>query len=489
MGQISTLLKAVIATSLSMQALLAAMFLPRFLAMGFDPVRAIWDAVFMAISVFNNAGFVILPDGLAPHVTDWWMLIPIILGTTVGAIGFPVIMDVAKHLRTPRRWRLHTKLTLSTYLILAFVGALAMALTEWHNPTTLGAIDTPSKILNAMLAGVNSRSSGLSALDVGAMHSQTHFVQDILMMIGGGSASTAGGVKVTTFAVLVLAVIAEARGDRDIETFGRRIPTSTIRLSVAVSLLGLALVAISVVLLLSMTDYTLDIILLETVSAFATVGLSTGITPILPVGAKYVLIFLMFAGRTGSMTVAAALALPLAWALHHCRLFSRATLPYVAASQAVPAIAIAPLLVLWIGYGTLPVVILCAFMVFFPITVTVLLGLRGLDTDVIDAARLDGAHGTSMLVYMELPMTLPAVLTGLRTGFTLSITGAVVGEMTMGGTGLGLLLSSQRDAVDTTGLFSTITLLCTLATTIHWALTELEHRSRTVSALRGRRAT
>ena len=186
MGQISTLLKAVIATSLTMQAFLAAMFLPRFLAMGFDPARALWDAVFMAISVFNNAGFVILPDGLAPHVTDWWMLVPIILGTTVGAIGFPVIMDVAKNLRTPRRWRLHTKLTLSTYLILAFVGALALALTEWHNPTTLGAIDTPSKILNAMLAGVNSRSSGLSALDVGAMRSQTHFVQDILMMIGGG---------------------------------------------------------------------------------------------------------------------------------------------------------------------------------------------------------------------------------------------------------------------------------------------------------------
>ena len=306
MGQISLLLKAVIATSLTMQALLAAVFLPRFLSMGIDPVRAVWDAVFMAISVFNNAGFVILPEGLAPHVTDWWMLIPIILGTTVGAIGFPVIMDVAKNLRTPRRWRLHTKLTLSTYLILAFVGALALALTEWNNPATLGAIDTPSKILNAMLAGVNSRSSGLSALDVGAM---THFVQDILMMIGGGSASTAGGVKVTTFAVLVLAVIAEARGDRDIETFGRRIPTSAVRLAVAVSLLGLALVAVSVVLLLSMTNYSLDIILFETASAFATVGLSTGITPILPVGAKYVLIFLMFAGRTGSMTVAAALAL------------------------------------------------------------------------------------------------------------------------------------------------------------------------------------
>ena len=309
MGQISTLLKAVIATSLSMQAFLAIMFLPRFLTMGIDPVYAVWDAVFMAISVFNNAGFVILPGGLEPHVTDWWMLVPIILGTTVGAIGFPVIMDVAKNMWAPRRWRLHTKLTLSTYLILAFIGALALALTEWHNPATLGSVDTPSKILNAMLAGVNSRSSGISALNVGSMHSQTHFVQDILMMIGGGSASTAGGVKVTTFAVLVLAVIAEARGDRDIETFGRRIPTSTVRLAVAVSLLGLALVAISVVALLTMTDHSLDIILFETVSAFATVGLSTGITPNLPIAAKYVLIALMFAGRTGSMTVAAALAL------------------------------------------------------------------------------------------------------------------------------------------------------------------------------------
>ena len=98
MGQISTLLKAVIATSLSMQAFLAIMFLPRFLTMGIDPVYAVWDAVFMAISVFNNAGFVILPGGLEPHVTDWWMLVPIILGTTVGAIGFPVIMDVAKNM-------------------------------------------------------------------------------------------------------------------------------------------------------------------------------------------------------------------------------------------------------------------------------------------------------------------------------------------------------------------------------------------------------
>jgi Trk-type K+ transport system membrane component len=141
------------------------------------------------------------------------------------------------------------------------------------------------------------------------MQSQTHFVQDILMMIGGGSASTAGGIKVSTFAVLMLAVVAEARGDRDIEAFGRRIPTTVVRLAVAVSLIGMTMVGVSVLLLLSMTDFSLDVVLFEAISAFATVGLTTGITSLLPDAAKCVLIVLMFAGRTGTMTVAAALAL------------------------------------------------------------------------------------------------------------------------------------------------------------------------------------
>ena len=187
--------------------------------------------------------------------------------------------------------------------------------------------------------------------------------------------------------------------------------------------------------------------------------------------------------------LAAVFALPLAWALYRWRLFSRTVLPYVAASQAVPGIAVAPLMVLWIGYGALPIVVLCAFMVFFPITITVLLGLRSLDADVMDAARLDGAHGLRMLIHMELPMALPAIYTGLRTGFTLSVTGAVVGELIMGGEGLGTVLSTQQSRGDTTGVFATITLLCVLATSIHWALHELERRSRTVDALRGRRAT
>ena len=292
------------------QILLTIAFVPRFLTLGHETVwESLFHAAFMAISVFNNGGFVILSGGLVPYHTDWWMLSPIILGTFVGAIGFPVISDLSQHWRTPSRWALHTKLTLSTYILLVFFGTIAFAFTEWTNSATLGDLDISSRLLNSLLAGVNTRSSGLSSLDVANMRPQTHFIQDIMMMIGGGSVSTAGGIKVTTFAVLLLAAAAEARGDRDIEVFSRRIPHSVLRLAVAVTLLGSLLVALSTVVLLTLTGYSLDVVLFESISAFATVGLSTGITPDLPALAKYVLAALMFAGRTGTMTLAAALAL------------------------------------------------------------------------------------------------------------------------------------------------------------------------------------
>ncbi len=309
LGQVGSLLRAVMATSLIAEGLLFVVFLPTFLDQRDTVGEAAWHSLFMAISVFNNAGFVITADGMAAYVNDWGVLIPVALGTVIGAIGFPVITDITARWRTPRRWTLHTKLTLTTYGILALIGSVMMALTEWSNPDTLGGLDLGSKILNSLLAGVNTRSSGLSALDIGAMRSQTHFVQDILMMIGGGSASTAGGIKVSTFAILALAVVAEARGDRDLEAYGRRVPTTVVRLAVAVSLIGMTMVAVAALALLTMTNLTLDTILFETISAFATVGLSTGVTPSLPVAAKYVLVLLMFAGRTGTMTVAAALAL------------------------------------------------------------------------------------------------------------------------------------------------------------------------------------
>lgn len=309
LGDVVSLLRAVLFTALGAEAVLMAALLPRFLALGLDVVHAAWYAFFMALSIFNNAGFVVMPEGLEPYASDWWVGLPIVVGTFVGAIGFPVIGDVARHRRRPRQWSLHTKMTLTTYAAVSAFSSLAIAAFEWANPRTYGALPVSGKLLTALINGVNARSSGLSTISPEHMHEATRFLQDALMFIGGGSASTAGGIKVTTFAVLVFAIVAEARGDDDIEAFGRRITLSTVRLSVAVAFIGATIVGVSTLLLLQMTHLTLDRILFEVVSAFATVGLSTGITPLLPSNAKYVIVALMFVGRVGTMTAASALAM------------------------------------------------------------------------------------------------------------------------------------------------------------------------------------
>lgn len=309
LGDVGSLLRAVIYTSAGCQLVLALALLPRFLVSGLDAGHALWYSLFMAMSIFNNAGFVVMPEGLAHYANDWWMGLPIVLGTIVGAVGFPVILDVVGHRRRPRAWSLHTKITLTTYMALSVVSAVAIAAFEWSNPRTYGALSTSGKLLTALLNGVNARSSGLSIIPSEHMHETTWLVQDVLMFVGGGSASTAGGIKVTTFAVLVLAILAEARGDQDIEAFGRRIPPSTVRVSVAVAFIGVSVIGIATLVLLQITHLTLDRVLFEAISAFATVGLSTGITPILPESGKYVVIALMFVGRVGTMTAASALAL------------------------------------------------------------------------------------------------------------------------------------------------------------------------------------
>jgi Trk-type K+ transport system membrane component len=180
---------------------------------------------------------------------------------------------------------------------------------EWSNARTFGPLSVPDKLLAALFQGVMPRSAGFSTVDVGQMHETSWLISDALMFVGGGSASTAGGIKVTTLAVMLLAIVAEARGDRDIEAFGRRIPRDTIRLAIAVTFVGATAVLASSLLLLQITGLRLDQVLFEVISAFATCGLSTGITGTLPEAGKYVLIVLMFVGRTGTMTFGAALAL------------------------------------------------------------------------------------------------------------------------------------------------------------------------------------
>ena len=172
------------------------------------------------------------------------------------------------------------------------------------------------------------------------------------------------------------------------------------------------------------------------------------------------------AAAAGSL-LALVVAMPLGVLIAHSTT-ARVTLePSIAASQALPAVAVAPLLVLWLGYGLAPVVVLCALMVFFPILVATTHALASLDPDLIGAARLDGAARWSMLTAIKLPLALPAILTGIRNGFTISITGAIVGEIVTGGRGLGLLLSARAASADTVGIFSTLVLLCAVAIAVY----------------------
>ncbi|HLS15396.1 MAG TPA: ABC transporter permease [Beutenbergiaceae bacterium] len=171
-------------------------------------------------------------------------------------------------------------------------------------------------------------------------------------------------------------------------------------------------------------------------------------------------------------------AVPLGYLIARSAVASAALGPYLAATQAVPAVALAPLLVLWIGYGLIPIALLCALLVFFPILVNTALGLTTLDRDVVDAARVDGADRLRLLWHIEAPLALPSLLAGVRNGFVLSVTGAVVGEFVMGGHGLGMLLTYYRDRQDTAGLFVALLALVVLAVAMFFLIRTLERRLR-----------
>ena len=176
--------------------------------------------------------------------------------------------------------------------------------------------------------------------------------------------------------------------------------------------------------------------------------------------------------------IGTAVALPLAYVVYRSRLVSAAVEPFLGATQALPAIAIAPIVVLWTGYGPLSVALLCALMVSFPILVSSVVGLRHIDPELLEAAALDGASGATMALTMELPLAAHSILGGLRNGFTLSVTGAVVGEMVMGGTGLGQVLVQMRTNVDTAGMFVVIALLCLMATVLYAVIYRVERSRR-----------
>ncbi|OZM78974.1 ATPase [Pseudonocardia sp. MH-G8] len=311
LGDVRQVVGAILALSVAIELVVAVPLVARFaLFYGEAPGRAVYLGVFHAVSAFNNAGFALFTDNMMPFATDPWICLPIVVAVVLGGIGFPVLLELGRRIRTgTRRWSLHVRITVITYAVLLVVGVAAFLITEWRNPATLGPLGIGGKAVVGLFHGVMPRTAGFNSVDMGELYPATLLITDILMFIGGGSAGTAGGIKVTTFALLAFVIAAEVRGEPTVHVLGRRLPAAVQRQALTVALLGVGLVTVSTVVLLSLAPFRLDDVLFEVVSAFGTVGLSTGITADLPPAGQLVLTAMMFLGRLGPITLASALAL------------------------------------------------------------------------------------------------------------------------------------------------------------------------------------
>ncbi|WP_342766649.1 TrkH family potassium uptake protein [Xylanimonas oleitrophica] len=286
-------------------------------AYGESPGHALWSGFFHAVSAFNNAGFSLYSDSLVRFVADPWVCLPICAAVIVGGLGFPVLLELWRLHRSGRRrvlhwhrWSIHARLTMGTTAALLVLGSLFVLAAEWGNPGTLGPLDAGGKLLAAFTQAVMPRTAGFNSVDVSQMNNGTWFVTDALMFIGAGSAGTAGGIKVGTFALLAFAIWAELRGDPDVTVLDRRVASATIRQALTVALVGVAAVVVpTMIMTATTTTFTLDQMLFEVTSAFSTTGLSTGITADLPGWHQLVLVALMFLGRLGPITLGSSLAL------------------------------------------------------------------------------------------------------------------------------------------------------------------------------------
>ncbi|MBE1525466.1 TrkH family potassium uptake protein [Nesterenkonia lutea] len=307
MGETGQVIRTVVICSAVVEAALALVLIPRFIQLNDDILSGLWHGTFYAISAFNNAGFVVHSGGLGGFGDDPVVIWTIMVGVFLGSLGFPVLFMLWRNRWHVRNWSLHTKLTLQVTLLLMVIGTVLYAVMEWNNLSTIGEMSLWEKVQNSLFASVNMRSGGFSVVESNVQNAETMLISDALMFAGGGSASTAGGIKVTTIAVIWLAFLAEARGDAESTAHGRTIPTSAVRVAVSVVAMGATLVLVSTVWLMYITGLDMGRPLYESISAFATVGLTSGLTEDLPPEGQYVLAALMFAGRVGIITFAASL--------------------------------------------------------------------------------------------------------------------------------------------------------------------------------------
>lgn len=300
----------VVRISLLTEGAVALVLALRFwLGYGKEPGEAAWLAVFNAVSAFNNAGFTLFSGNLEGFAQDPFICLPVAAAVIIGGLGFPVLVQLRRAWGRPLVWTINTRLVVWGTLILLPAGTVYIAVCEWNNPQTLGALGWPGRILAAFFMSVQTRTAGFSSIDVAQMDPLSWLGMDVLMFIGAAPAGTGGGIKVTTFAVLWFIVWAELRGNTQVTALGKALPSYAARQALAVVLVAALLIGAAVAALMAMSDYSLDRVLFEVISAFGTVGLSAGVSAGLPVAGELILVILMFTGRLGPILLASALAL------------------------------------------------------------------------------------------------------------------------------------------------------------------------------------
>lgn len=302
------LVRKVIFLTLSTQAVgaffLAWRFVPQF---GWG--RGLFYSVFHAVSAFANAGFDLMGGfrSLTGYKADWLVNLTIVGLIIAGGLGFTVLLDIGRR-RSFHRLTLHSKVVLIMTGTLIVAGTLLILLFELLNPGTMRNLGWGQRILAALFQSVTPRTAGFNTLDIASMHNATLFILIMLMFIGASPASTGGGVKTSTVGVLLASVYSTIKGRQEIVVFDRRLPREIVDRALTVVIISFMLVS-TVAVLLSFTEpFTFIRVLFETVSAFGTVGLTTGITPDLSFAGRVFLILLMFAGRVGPVTMAVAVA-------------------------------------------------------------------------------------------------------------------------------------------------------------------------------------
>ena len=311
LSKATEVLKIVIKLAAAFEAvgivLLLFAFVPQFGAEG------VWVSVFTAISAFCNAGFDLFGrfgaySSLVPYVNNYYVQAVIMFMIMAGGLGFMVWVELAEY-RKKRRLSLHAKVVLQFSVIFWVGGAVLLALLEWSNPRTMGGLSVPGKIMAALFQSVSTRTAGMNTIDLAACSPISKLLMSVLQFIGAAPGSTGGGVKVTTFAVLILTIRSVAQGRDDCVIGGHHIESKTVYRALTIIVIGAVAAFGSAVVVYYNTAETVSVIdcIFESCSAFGTVGLSVGVTGQLNTGAKLLYMACMFMGRVGQVSLAISL--------------------------------------------------------------------------------------------------------------------------------------------------------------------------------------